>query len=310
MRVPSLTHTLLVGYEHGAVQLWRLPEAPTAELEGGGEPTQEILEMRWNLQPALCLGSLEPHSGRVHSLTTSKDGRLLLSASADHTVTLWSLCDFTPTRTFVFSKAPSHAIPLEPEDFAFVAAVGDSLERVPLTEQMLPLAADRSAMDAAQLLMTREALRNAPKRQDAVEKIQGVSAKARKEEERARKAAKRGALSSRASSYLGSEYGDEEFWESLDLAFELRVGTDFGGGGGEDGEDDDEDDEGGGGGGGRGRTQARQGEGGDGRAASADQDQGGRGQEAEAGGVSASAAPARGEAPDAFRARRPHLSAA
>ena len=187
------THTLLVGYEHGAVQLWRLPEAPTAELEGGGEPTQEILEMRWNLQPALCLGSLEPHSGRVHSLTTSKDGRLLLSASADHTVTLWSLCDFTPTRTFVFSKAPSHAIPLEPEDFAFVAAVGDSLERVPLTEQMLPLAADRSAMDAAQLLMTREALRNAPKRQDAVEKIQGVSAKARKEEERARKAAKRGA---------------------------------------------------------------------------------------------------------------------
>ena len=101
-------------------------------------------------------------AGRLgwNSASVEQDGRLLLSASADHTVTLWSLCDFTPTRTFVFSKAPSHAIPLEPEDFAFVAAVGDSLERVPLTEQMLPLAADRGAMDAAQLLMTREALRN------------------------------------------------------------------------------------------------------------------------------------------------------
>ena len=142
------TQTIILGYEHGAVQLWRLPEIPTPSMSHDSSD-------KWQLAGALCLASSEPHVGKVTSLSCAMDGRLLLSSSVDHTVVLWSLADFTPLRTFVFSKPAAQAVCLQPPT-GFLAALGEQLEHVPIPEENLPLPADASAFDAAQLLLAAE----------------------------------------------------------------------------------------------------------------------------------------------------------
>ena len=89
---------------------------------------------------------------------------------------LWSLVDFSPLRTFVFSRPVSHVMCLDPPN-AFVAALGEALELVPLQEEFLPPLADQAAMDAAQQLLTKEAVAATAKRKARERSSQQVRAR-------------------------------------------------------------------------------------------------------------------------------------
>ena len=229
------TQTILLGFDHGAVQLWRLPELPTPQLFPDlADPAaqRERMEASWQLAPALCLGSAEPHAARVSSLSCAADGRIFLSASpSDHTVALWSLADFTPLRTFVFNQPPYHAVCLDPPT-GFLAALGDSVEHVPLPDDTLPAPVDADAMDAALALLAATAATR-PRRGGRHKPLKEVGAAGIAQLLCGSSGGATGGARAGAS-VVGSAVGDEELWAALDLAEALRAG--YG--------DDDDDDEG------------------------------------------------------------------
>ena len=221
------THTLVVGFDHGGVHMWRLPEVPLPEV--GGEGSSRRLNPAAKEAapaPALCLGAAELHAGRVTSLSCSRDGRLLLSSSLDHTAALWSLADFAPLRTFVFSRPCNHAVCLHPPT-AFIAALGDSLETVPIPEAALPPLADAEAMDAAALLLAAGA--TSPARRLAAPRRPPHP-------KHAREAARAWAMREPPpASRVGSEIADEDVWGAIDEGEARRLGLGL--------DDDDEEEE-------------------------------------------------------------------
>ncbi|KAL3893603.1 MAG: hypothetical protein SGPRY_014115, partial [Prymnesium sp.] len=110
--------TVLLGFDHGGIEVWRLPW-----------PARE--EGTWEAEGVGVLRASEQHHRRVNCIHCCPDAPLFLSASSDHTAVLWALDSFQVLRLFTFSAPPTSVRFIELEGgeppAQFVVAIGENV---------------------------------------------------------------------------------------------------------------------------------------------------------------------------------------
>jgi WD40 repeat protein len=84
----------------------------------------------WDFSTGTCLRILDGHKATVHAVTTTPDGRFVLSASHDCTLRIWDRESGTCLRTLTGHTGPVNAVAMTPNGRFAISGSEDQTVRV------------------------------------------------------------------------------------------------------------------------------------------------------------------------------------